>query len=345
VDGKAAEYNRANKEVAILCNHQRSVPKAHANQMEKLQEKLQALRDELKVGRCRPLQMLRTTAAALCCAPSRPSALVRYQSACFAVHPSPAAGASSRPEAGQGGEEGRGRQGAAGGQRAQQAGEEESAAAEGRDPSAGGWGGTGGRGGAGEGAEVAPTPLPTRLPRCDWRCVRYCAWLTLSPLHCRNICSVRPGRPRPASVARKMCPVHPAHLTVDPTHPPPTLSLQVKEDLKTVALGTSKINYLDPRITVAWWGCRACSSPHLFPAASTVLLASQLPFELPVSSCLAICVVCLCTLCFGSWPLVPRTPGRWPLPAACQRSRPHSHGRRRRRRRRWVQVQAQRGAD
>jgi DNA topoisomerase-1 len=27
---------------------------------------------------------------------------------------------------------------------------------------------------------------------------------------------------------------------------------KVKEDLKTVALGTSKINYLDPRITVAW---------------------------------------------------------------------------------------------
>ena len=30
------------------------------------------------------------------------------------------------------------------------------------------------------------------------------------------------------------------------------LSQQAKEDLKTVALGTSKINYLDPRITVAW---------------------------------------------------------------------------------------------
>lgn len=28
--------------------------------------------------------------------------------------------------------------------------------------------------------------------------------------------------------------------------------MQVKEDLKTVALGTSKVNYLDPRITVAW---------------------------------------------------------------------------------------------
>lgn len=30
------------------------------------------------------------------------------------------------------------------------------------------------------------------------------------------------------------------------------LQAKVKEDLKTVALGTSKINYLDPRITVAW---------------------------------------------------------------------------------------------
>ncbi|GFH20236.1 DNA topoisomerase 1 [Haematococcus lacustris] len=30
------------------------------------------------------------------------------------------------------------------------------------------------------------------------------------------------------------------------------LQARVKEDLKTVALGTSKINYMDPRITVAW---------------------------------------------------------------------------------------------
>ncbi|KAK4575965.1 hypothetical protein RGQ29_026785 [Quercus rubra] len=30
------------------------------------------------------------------------------------------------------------------------------------------------------------------------------------------------------------------------------LDMKTKEDLKTVALGTSKINYLDPRITVAW---------------------------------------------------------------------------------------------
>lgn len=30
------------------------------------------------------------------------------------------------------------------------------------------------------------------------------------------------------------------------------LQARVKEDLKTVALGTSKINYMDPRITIAW---------------------------------------------------------------------------------------------
>ncbi|PSC70005.1 DNA topoisomerase 1 [Micractinium conductrix] len=47
VDGKQAEYNRANKEVAILCNHQRSVPKGHEGQMEKMKEKLTALHDEI----------------------------------------------------------------------------------------------------------------------------------------------------------------------------------------------------------------------------------------------------------------------------------------------------------
>lgn len=34
---------------------------------------------------------------------------------------------------------------------------------------------------------------------------------------------------------------------------------ETKEDLKTVALGTSKINYLDPRITVAW--CKRSEVP------------------------------------------------------------------------------------
>lgn len=47
VDGRKAEYDRANKEVAILCNHQRSVPKGHAAAVEKQQDKLKALKAEL----------------------------------------------------------------------------------------------------------------------------------------------------------------------------------------------------------------------------------------------------------------------------------------------------------
>ncbi len=40
-----------------------------------------------------------------------------------------------------------------------------------------------------------------------------------------------------------------------------------KDELKTVALGTSKINYLDPRITVAW--CKLHEvRPHLSHALS-----------------------------------------------------------------------------
>jgi len=48
VEEKKADYDRANKEVAILCNHQRSVPKGHAGSMEKLNEKLKALIKEVK---------------------------------------------------------------------------------------------------------------------------------------------------------------------------------------------------------------------------------------------------------------------------------------------------------
>merc|ERR1711934_1147591 len=48
VEEKKADYDRANKEVAILCNHQRSVPKGHAGSMEKLDEKLKTLISEHK---------------------------------------------------------------------------------------------------------------------------------------------------------------------------------------------------------------------------------------------------------------------------------------------------------
>lgn len=40
-------YNRANRAVAILCNHQRSVPKGHQKSMEKLKEKIEAKREAI----------------------------------------------------------------------------------------------------------------------------------------------------------------------------------------------------------------------------------------------------------------------------------------------------------
>lgn len=38
-------YNRANRAVAILCNHQRAVPKTHEKSMGNLKEKIEAKRD------------------------------------------------------------------------------------------------------------------------------------------------------------------------------------------------------------------------------------------------------------------------------------------------------------
>ena len=42
-------YNTANKNVAELCNHQRATPPAHAIAMEKFDEKVAALKLEMKV--------------------------------------------------------------------------------------------------------------------------------------------------------------------------------------------------------------------------------------------------------------------------------------------------------
>ncbi|GAB5356758.1 hypothetical protein AAMO2058_000316300 [Amorphochlora amoebiformis] len=48
VPEKEVYYNRCNRTVAELCNHQRSIPKKHAEQMEKLKNKLQDYEDKLE---------------------------------------------------------------------------------------------------------------------------------------------------------------------------------------------------------------------------------------------------------------------------------------------------------
>lgn len=40
VNDKILSYNRANRAVAILCNHQRSIPKTFEKSMENLEEKV-----------------------------------------------------------------------------------------------------------------------------------------------------------------------------------------------------------------------------------------------------------------------------------------------------------------
>lgn len=49
VEEKKAAYDRCNKEVAILCNHQRATPKTHDVAMDKLREKINDMKKELAV--------------------------------------------------------------------------------------------------------------------------------------------------------------------------------------------------------------------------------------------------------------------------------------------------------
>lgn len=46
IQNKVAFYNAANREVAILCNHQRSVPKGHESAVGKLREQIESLQDD-----------------------------------------------------------------------------------------------------------------------------------------------------------------------------------------------------------------------------------------------------------------------------------------------------------
>jgi len=47
---KMLAYNRANRAVAILCNHQRAVPKSHEKSMENLKEKIRVKQEAIADG-------------------------------------------------------------------------------------------------------------------------------------------------------------------------------------------------------------------------------------------------------------------------------------------------------
>ena len=47
---KVLSYNRANREVAVLCNHQRAAPKTFDAQMARMDEKIEAKKEAIKVS-------------------------------------------------------------------------------------------------------------------------------------------------------------------------------------------------------------------------------------------------------------------------------------------------------
>lgn len=59
-----------------------------------------------------------------------------------------------------------------------------------------------------------------------------------------------------------------------------SIDLQNKDENKQVALGTSKINYMDPRISVAWCKAVECPIEKIFPAA----LLEKFPWAMSVPS-------------------------------------------------------------
>lgn len=64
VDGTVAEkllaYNRANREVAVLCNHQRAVSKGHALQMDKIVDKVMHSSISI-ISSLNPIEVINTT--------------------------------------------------------------------------------------------------------------------------------------------------------------------------------------------------------------------------------------------------------------------------------------------
>eukprot|EP01018_Ginkgo_biloba_P029459 Gb_13084 [translate_table: standard] len=145
---KIADYQRANKEVAILCNHQRSVSKSHGAQMEKLEGKMAELEVSLSLSLSLSLSDTDTDPACI------PSSLVKELETDL------------------------------------------SRARKGKPPL--------------KDAEGKPK---------------------------RNL--------SPEMLEKKIAQTK---VKIEKMK----LNMRIKDDLKTVALGTSKINYLDPRISVAW---------------------------------------------------------------------------------------------
>jgi len=176
LNDKLVFYNQQNKEVAILCNHQRSLPKAHEAQMGKMSTKLEETEE-----------WLRTLEGAIEKLERRGGDSI---SVTQWVHPKP--------------------------QLTPEMSEEQKSAERKR-------------------AAEAPRESVVRTMKLE---------------------SLRNNAERTRQRIDKM-----------------KADIQTKEDLKTVALGTSKINYLDPRISVSWCKLNEVPIERIFPKALTMKFA------------------------------------------------------------------------
>ena len=182
---------RAGAQVAILCNHQRAVPKGHSGQMEKLEARLLELQAELDTLSTDYLaaQRAKNSAKAEGCAPPPPRSRVVCVTAGPTQLPYRCAAGVLRPH--------------------------------------------------------ISTRDPARVTSAlNDRCTSVGLTVNMSGVSLVSSWGGRLGR----KVEKKKEQMAKVELTA-----------RAKEELKMVALGTSKINYLDPRITIAW--CKAREVP------------------------------------------------------------------------------------
>ena len=200
VSKKVGVYTRANRIVAILCNHQRTVPKGHEGQMKKLTDKLEEVRDEKEEieDRIEELTEKSKKGKVKGAEERRERAQQRLQRR----------------------QERRERKRAELLEKAKKDGKAYESEGEGDD-------------------EVKPRSLPADLAKLEERLERV-------DLRLENQLN----------------------------------NMQAKDESKTVALGTSKINYMDPRITVAWCKWKEVPIEKIFNKS----LLAKFPWALEVPS-------------------------------------------------------------
>jgi len=236
INDKLIFYNRANREVAVLCNHQKSLPKTHTQQMERLTQKKDLLQEELdeyerifglfKKGKYNgeqpnlpekpPAKKIKTEGESITPEKSTSSAIksdvedMKIDSAPSSEKKPMESSSEEKPVAK-----------ASGSKTKHEA--------------------------------TAKTPVKSENEGSDGSAKKLTGKKRKhndsdSDSDSDEERNKTPKKRKPLKQDQVVQKMEKLRVRIDAIN----TQMQVKEDLKTVALGTSKINYLDPRITVAW---------------------------------------------------------------------------------------------